>query len=74
MNTPSTWLPENKKMSGTIWQPDAIGADGDTAELGRDNARSRATEERAGKQWVLIPLSAHHYSLPDGIDTFRKVI
>lgn len=45
-------------MSVTIWQSDAVGADGNTVELGRDGARSMATEERAGKQWFLTPLSA----------------
>lgn len=38
----------NEMVAGTIWQPDAVRADGDTVELGRDGARSRATEERAG--------------------------
>lgn len=41
-------LRENKGIR-THWQFAAIGADGDTVELGRDVARSRATEERAGK-------------------------
>lgn len=45
-------------VSGTIWQANAIRADGATVELGRGNARSRATEERAGKQWFLTPLPA----------------
>ena len=33
------------------------GADGKTVELGRDGARSRATEEEARKQWFLTLLS-----------------
>lgn len=45
-------------VSGPIRQSDVVRADGDTAELGRDIARSRATEARARKQWFLTPLSA----------------
>lgn len=44
-------------MSGTIWQSDAVGADDGTVELGRDGARSMATEEKARKQWFLTLLS-----------------
>lgn len=51
------------KVSGTIGQPDTVGADGDTVELGRDGARSRTTEETAGKQWFLTPLSISRYPL-----------
>lgn len=54
-------------MPGTIWQFDVTGADSDTVELGRDVARSRATEARAGKQWFLTTF------LVTGRGTYRCV-
>ncbi|SPP66733.1 hypothetical protein NITLEN_80161 [Nitrospira lenta] len=44
-------------MSGTIWQPDTVGADGYTVGLRLDGARSRETKARTGEQWFLTPYS-----------------
>jgi len=42
-----------KRGQEPFGSPMADGADGDTVELERDGASSKATEERAGKLWFL---------------------
>lgn len=50
-------MSRKKKVSGTIRQSNVAGVNGGTVELGRDGARSKATEEKANKQRFLPPLS-----------------
>ena len=49
------------------------GADRFAVELGRDNARTRATEEDVGRQWLLTPfLSRSRSGCFVGVDKARK--